>query len=313
MLIAALPSDPDGLSLVGLPDSVGDLGQAELVFVRTGQPDADGRRPRQARRIITACLDVWGLRAHADDAVLLVSELVTNAFRYGVGETVQVRFYLTEGYVCIEVQSRSEDSAGLEAATVTDESGRGLWLVDAVADAWGVMEDNARVWCIIRRDPGAGSRFVRESSSSGHELQCESPVPYLPQPQLGAGASEYRSGVLGASETTVMRVLEALRPVQASAVIDAIFDTLNDILGPDCIPNDDEIPDLSLRMRGYLMRLLGVVPEHGEFTDLVRTARALLDEEVPGGYLAVRVHLRRMALAALGLLDHLAPLPAPSR
>ncbi|MFE3608353.1 DUF6415 family natural product biosynthesis protein [Streptomyces goshikiensis] len=115
-----------------------------------------------------------------------------------------------------------------------------------------------------------------------------------------------------ASETTVIRVLEALRPVQTPAVVDSILDTLEDILGPDHIPDEDEIPDLSLRMRGYLMRLLGVVPEHEGLVDLVTTARALLDVEVPGDYLGVRVHLRRMALVALSLLDHLAPLPVPS-
>ncbi|WP_406514481.1 DUF6415 family natural product biosynthesis protein (plasmid) [Streptomyces sp. NBC_00161] len=121
-----------------------------------------------------------------------------------------------------------------------------------------------------------------------------------------------RTRVFDASEATVMRVLDALRPVQHPAVVDSIFDVLDDILGPDYIPDEDEIPDLSLRMRGYLMRLLAVVPEDEDLTDLVTTARDLLDVEVPGDYLGVRLHLRRMALAALGLLDYLAPLPVPS-
>ncbi|MFD3553770.1 DUF6415 family natural product biosynthesis protein [Streptomyces goshikiensis] len=122
-----------------------------------------------------------------------------------------------------------------------------------------------------------------------------------------------RTDAFDASETTVIRVLEALRPVQTPAFVDSILDTLEDILGPDYIPDEDDLPDLSLRMRGYLMRLLGVVvPEHEGFTDLVTTARALLDVEVPGDYLGVRVHLRQMALVALSLLDRLAPLPVPS-
>ncbi|MFE5773170.1 hypothetical protein ACFQ7O_32995 [Streptomyces sp. NPDC056485] len=60
------------------------------------------------------------------------------------------------------------------------------------------------------------------------------------------------------------------------------------------------------------MRLLAVIPENDDLTDLVTTARSLLDVEVPGDYLAVRLHLRRIALIALGLLDHLTPLPTPS-
>ncbi|MGW6859172.1 DUF6415 family natural product biosynthesis protein [Streptomyces xanthophaeus] len=133
-----------------------------------------------------------------------------------------------------------------------------------------------------------------------------------PQRELCREAAPVRTDVFDASETTVIRVLEALRPVQTPGVVDSIFDTLEDILGPDYIPDEEEIPDLGLRMRGYLMRLLGVVPEHEDLTELIKTARALLDVDVPGDYLAVRVHLRRMALAALSLLEHLAPIPAPS-
>lgn len=120
------------------------------------------------------------------------------------------------------------------------------------------------------------------------------------------------SGGFDVSETTIIRVLEALRPVQSSEVVGSILDTLEDILGPDYIPDEDEIPDLSLRMRGYLMQLLGAIPDDETLTNLVKTARALLDVEVPGDYVAVRLHLRRMALAALGLLDHPAHLPVPS-
>lgn len=131
-------------------------------------------------------------------------------------------------------------------------------------------------------------------------------------PQLSRGDAASRTDVFDASETTVLRVLEALRPVQTPTVVDSIFDALEDILGQDYIPDDDEIADLSLRMRGYLMRLLGVVPKHEDFTALVARARALLDVEVPGDYMGIRVHLRRMALTALGLLELLAPLSEPS-
>ncbi|MCX5078990.1 DUF6415 family natural product biosynthesis protein [Streptomyces sp. NBC_00424] len=94
--------------------------------------------------------------------------------------------------------------------------------------------------------------------------------------------------------------------------MDSIFDALEDILGLDYVPDEDEISDLSLRMRGYLMRLVGVAPEDKDFTVLVARARALLDVEVPGDFIGIRVHLRRMALTALGLLDLLAPFSEPS-
>ncbi|MFE2475349.1 MULTISPECIES: DUF6415 family natural product biosynthesis protein [Streptomyces] len=120
------------------------------------------------------------------------------------------------------------------------------------------------------------------------------------------------SGGFHVSGTTITRVLEALQPVQSSEVLDSILDTLEDSLGADYIPDEDENPDLSLRMRDYLMQLLGAIPDDETLTNLVKTARALLDVEIPVDYVAVGLHLRRMALVSLGLLDHLAPLPAPS-
>ncbi|MDX2394109.1 DUF6415 family natural product biosynthesis protein [Streptomyces sp. DK15] len=113
------------------------------------------------------------------------------------------------------------------------------------------------------------------------------------------------------SEATVIRVLEALRPGPAPAILASLFEALEDILGPDSLPDDDAIADLRLLMRGHLMRLLGVVPERQDFTDLAVVARALLDAEVPGDYMGIRVHLRRMALAALDLLDMLDVIPVP--
>lgn len=118
-----------------------------------------------------------------------------------------------------------------------------------------------------------------------------------------------------ASETTVLRVLEALRPIRTQ-VLDSIFDVLEDVLGQDYVPDEDVIQDLSLRMRGHLMQLLAVVPEYesraNDFADLVAIAHGLLNVEVPGDYMGIRVHLRRMALAGLSLLDRFGPLPAPS-
>ncbi|MFD3328584.1 DUF6415 family natural product biosynthesis protein [Streptomyces sp. NPDC058701] len=100
--------------------------------------------------------------------------------------------------------------------------------------------------------------------------------------------------------------------MRTPTVVDSIFDALEDILGQGYIPDDDEISDLSLRMRGYLMRLLAVAPEQDDFTEPVARARALLDVDVPGDYMGIRVHLRRMALTALALLELLAPFPADS-
>ncbi|MFD9356426.1 ATP-binding protein [Streptomyces sp. NPDC060031] len=150
MSIAALP-DAD-LRLVGVPHPLPVLDCSEVNFQRTGLPEKDRQRPRQARRIVMACMGVWGLRDLADDTALLLSELVSNAVVHGAGEAVRVRLFLTEEYVCLEVRGGGSGVPRVQAADHLDENGRGLFLVDAMADAWGVTEKGACVWCVVGWD-----------------------------------------------------------------------------------------------------------------------------------------------------------------
>lgn len=160
MSIAAPPLDADLLSLMGVPNPLPVLDRSEVNFERTGLLEKDIQRPRQSRRIATALMGMWGLRNLVDDTALLLSELVSNAFVHGDGEGVRVRLFLTEEYVCLEVRDGSPGVPQIQSAGPLDESGRGLFLVDAMAHAWGVTEKGACVWCIVRRDaqPVEGSR-----------------------------------------------------------------------------------------------------------------------------------------------------------
>ncbi|MFG2234901.1 ATP-binding protein [Streptomyces sp. NPDC048723] len=152
MSIAAPLLNADLLSLAGVPNPLPLLGGAEVNFNRTGLREADMRRPEQARRISTACLGVWGLRELVDDTALLLSELVTNAFVHGDGEVVRVRLYLTDQYVCLEVCDGSREAPQPQPVGHLDENGRGLAIVDALADAWGVAKDGASIWCTVLRN-----------------------------------------------------------------------------------------------------------------------------------------------------------------
>lgn len=152
MSIAAPLLNADLLRLAGVPNPLPLLGGAEVNFKRTGQQECDIQRPKQARRISTAYLGVWGLRELADDTALLLSELVTNAFVHGDGDVVRVRLYLTDQYICLEVRDGTREAPRLQPVAPLDENGRGLVIVDALADAWGVTESGACVWCIVRRN-----------------------------------------------------------------------------------------------------------------------------------------------------------------
>ncbi|WP_404974367.1 SpoIIE family protein phosphatase [[Kitasatospora] papulosa] len=88
-----------------------------------------------ARRRVAAQLAVWGL----DDAVftteLVVSELVTNAIRYG-GDPIRLRLIRDTALIC-EVFDGSSTAPHLRRARMLDEGGRGLLLVASLTERWG--------------------------------------------------------------------------------------------------------------------------------------------------------------------------------
>ncbi|MFG2234902.1 DUF6415 family natural product biosynthesis protein [Streptomyces sp. NPDC048723] len=121
-------------------------------------------------------------------------------------------------------------------------------------------------------------------------------------------------GLACRGEGAVLRALEALQPIR-TPVLNCLFNDLECVLGPDYVPDEEEIQDLTLRMRGHLMQLLATVPEHSSrpeaIAEPVATVRGLLDVEVPGDYTGIRIHLRHMAVAGLALLG-IAGATAPS-
>ncbi len=90
----------------------------------------------QARRNATDQLTVWGLDEAAFVTELVVSELVTNAIRYGE-QPVQLRL-IHEGTTLIcEVSDASGTAPHMRRARIFDEGGRGLLLVAQLTQRWG--------------------------------------------------------------------------------------------------------------------------------------------------------------------------------
>ncbi|MFD7472962.1 SpoIIE family protein phosphatase [Streptomyces sp. NPDC059837] len=109
----------------GLPaDSVGD-------WTLPREPRSVGRAREYARTQLTA----WDLEPLVDTTELLVSELVTNALRYGEGE-IRLRLLLDRTLVC-EVWDAGLVQPRRRRARDTDEGGRGLQLVGLLSAAWG--------------------------------------------------------------------------------------------------------------------------------------------------------------------------------
>ncbi|WP_330280831.1 MULTISPECIES: SpoIIE family protein phosphatase [unclassified Streptomyces] len=77
----------------------------------------------------------WGLEEIGFATELILSELITNAIRYG-GEPITVRLLHDRTLIC-EVSDGSSTSPRLRRAKSTDEGGRGLFLVAQFAQRWG--------------------------------------------------------------------------------------------------------------------------------------------------------------------------------
>jgi len=110
--------------------------------------EMDRAVPRRARVIVRAGLRYWGRPGLIESADVLVTELVTNALEHGLGD-VGLRVYLTDTHLLIEVRDGSHQLPVLGEASLDDEDGRGLFLVAAIADRWGVSSDGMTTWCSL--------------------------------------------------------------------------------------------------------------------------------------------------------------------
>jgi pimeloyl-ACP methyl ester carboxylesterase/anti-sigma regulatory factor (Ser/Thr protein kinase) len=107
---------------------------------------------RRARKVVSDQLWAWGLRRIADDAELVTSELVTNAIAHG-GSLLELRLSALPGRVRVGVLDTNTADLPVHGGDRGLQSGgRGLILVQAVADDWGVdvADDHKEVWAELR-------------------------------------------------------------------------------------------------------------------------------------------------------------------
>ncbi|WP_328681563.1 SpoIIE family protein phosphatase [Streptomyces sp. NBC_00322] len=100
----------------------------------------------RARALVASQLAQWGLDEMAFTTELIVSELVTNAYRYG-GGPITLRL-IRDGHLICEVSDTGSTSPHLRRARSTDEGGRGLFLVAQLTERWGTRytRDGKTIW-----------------------------------------------------------------------------------------------------------------------------------------------------------------------
>ncbi|MFE3326490.1 ATP-binding protein [Streptomyces sp. NPDC059176] len=118
------------------------------------------RTPSAARRLVRHALAEW-LIPHdvLDTAQLLVSELVTNAVTHAEGPVGLLLLHTWRGghpVLRVEVTDASTRPAQREEPAEQDEHGRGLDLVETLADRWGqdAFAHGKRIWCELMRPQG---------------------------------------------------------------------------------------------------------------------------------------------------------------
>ena len=108
-----------------------ELHQRRLRLAR--KPAAAGEARSQVRAVIGA----WKVPVDPDIAVLLTSDLVTNAITRGEGETVTLAIRCSRGHLRVDVYDASRSLPVAVDEPASTDTRRGLVLVAALSAEWG--------------------------------------------------------------------------------------------------------------------------------------------------------------------------------
>ena len=97
----------------------------------------------EARSQVRAAICAWDVPVDPGVAVLLTSELVTNAIRHEPGETITLTISFSCGQLRVDVHDTSCSLPVLVDAPADAETGRGLMLVATLSAEWGVYRTPA--------------------------------------------------------------------------------------------------------------------------------------------------------------------------
>src|SRR4051812_13994435 len=133
-----------------MPAAAAPCPSDDLVNMRlAGGPDAAGMARRAVARL------EGELQEDTLDVIrLLVTELVTNSVRHAEAQAVDIRVQVTADHVRLEVTDRGPGFRFEEReADQSLEGGWGLYLVDRLADRWGINHKGgaSQVWAELDR------------------------------------------------------------------------------------------------------------------------------------------------------------------
>jgi len=163
----------------------------------------------EARSQVQAAIRAWDIPVDPAVAVLLTSELVTNAIRHEASETVTLAIACSCGQLRVDVSDTSRALPVLVDAPVDAEAGRGLMLVATLSADWGVyrtpagkavyftLEFQPELAADAGRGPQRVSRVGTVSSPRRLTVPAERPAIPVPRSPRRDGAQRRLAGDIG--------------------------------------------------------------------------------------------------------------------
>ncbi|MGW4041662.1 ATP-binding protein [Streptomyces sp. NPDC004721] len=172
---------------------------------------AEAEEVAALRRMLRLHLELWGLHEVSEAAQLCVSELVANVIKHvGPATPATLAVFMNGTYLRIEVHDPDPRALPVLAdADSSAETGRGIALIDAITDRWGVDLTAGRkaTWCELSTSLSAddghttGPRMAR----AAHVLGLYTEVAKLPQ-----SSRLTRLGTAVAEETAINVIADLL-------------------------------------------------------------------------------------------------------
>ncbi|MGW1916927.1 SpoIIE family protein phosphatase [Streptomyces sp. NPDC002076] len=121
-----------------------------------------------ARALSTRQLNQWGLKHLTEPTELIVSELATNAIHHGDGQ-IRLRLIRHQVLTC-EVHDSSNSFPRQRHPHITDENGRGLFLVDQLSHRWGTRytPNGKLIWAEQQLTPAVRNHSSNDCGERGY-------------------------------------------------------------------------------------------------------------------------------------------------
>ncbi|WP_406508464.1 ATP-binding protein [Streptomyces sp. NBC_00212] len=163
------------------------------------------------RRIMRLHLTMWGLPHVVESAQLCVTELVANVITH-VGPQTPTTLAVSMNGNLLRIEVVDPDTRALPtllAATTDDESGRGMALVEATAERWGVVlrADTKVTWCEL----ATGLRSADDHLDDPQVARAEVLLGLYCCEAKPAQASASRVSLSVAEEATIEVIVDLLR------------------------------------------------------------------------------------------------------